>query len=310
MGLIIKQQLMPESKWSIKCPYWMEPTGITVHNTANDASAQEEANYCISNNNEVSFHWVVDDIEAIQIIREDRNAWHAGDGNGDGNRKSIGIEICYSASGGDRWEKAKDNACLLIVKILKERGWGFDRIKTHQYWSGKYCPHRILDEGWEHFYNRIVETYNKSDEPVIKPMEFNKGDIYIQGHIQDIGWQDWKNGNDLVGTTGESKRIEAIRMKLGTPFKASGIKYKLHIQNEGWHNWNGDGDMNGTEGKSLRAEAIQIELTGNIALDYDVIYRVHVQDIGWLEWVKNGEVAGTTGKGLRMEALQVILVKK
>lgn len=146
--------------------------------------------------------------------------------------------------------------------------------------------------------------------PAVKPMVFDKQDIYIQVHIQDTGWQDWKNGNDLVGTTGEGKRVEAIRMKLGSPFKASGIKYRMHIQNEGWHNWNGDGDMNGTEGKSLRAEAIQIELTGNIALDYDVIYRVHCQDIGWLEWVKNGEVAGTTGKGLRMEALQVILVKK
>ncbi|MCI8470423.1 MAG: N-acetylmuramoyl-L-alanine amidase family protein, partial [Clostridia bacterium] len=29
---------MPQNKYSIKCPYGMTPSYITVHNTANDAS--------------------------------------------------------------------------------------------------------------------------------------------------------------------------------------------------------------------------------------------------------------------------------
>ena len=32
----------PESKYPIKCPYEMTPEYITVHNTANDASAMAE----------------------------------------------------------------------------------------------------------------------------------------------------------------------------------------------------------------------------------------------------------------------------
>ena len=51
---------MPQSKYSIKCPYQMEAEGITIHNTANDASAMSEISYMIGNNNKTSFHVAVD----------------------------------------------------------------------------------------------------------------------------------------------------------------------------------------------------------------------------------------------------------
>ena len=157
----IKKELVNENKYECKCPYGMVPEGITVHNTANDASARNEASYMKSNNNEVSFHIAVDDVEAIQLIDFNRNAWHAGDGgNGFGNRKTIAIEICYSKSGGDRFIKAEKNAAIIVAKLLKEFAWGFDRVYTHQKHSGKYCPHRTLDSGWDRFMNMVKEAYN------------------------------------------------------------------------------------------------------------------------------------------------------
>ncbi|MCJ2153010.1 LysM peptidoglycan-binding domain-containing protein, partial [Bacillus subtilis] len=37
-----------------------------------------------------------------------------------------------------------------VAQLLKERGWGIDRVRKHQDWNGKYCPHRILSEGrWD-----------------------------------------------------------------------------------------------------------------------------------------------------------------
>ena len=74
----IKQNLVPNSKYSIKSPYSMDPVGICVHNTANDASAKNEIAYMVSNNNQTSFHIAVDDIEAWQGLPLDRNGWHAG----------------------------------------------------------------------------------------------------------------------------------------------------------------------------------------------------------------------------------------
>ena len=159
----IKKELVNENKYECKCPYGMVPEGITVHNTANDASARNEASYMKSNNSEVSFHIAVDDVEAIQLIDFNRNAWHAGDGgNGFGNRKTIAIEICYSKSGGDRFVKAEKNAAIIVAKLLKEFGWGFDRVYTHQKHSGKYCPHRTLDLGWDRFMNMVKEAYNRT----------------------------------------------------------------------------------------------------------------------------------------------------
>lgn len=153
----IVENLVPKSKYNIKCTYTMKPEYITVHNTANDASARNEISYMISNNNEVSFHLAVDDKEVVQGLPLDRNGWHAGDGNGTGNRKSIGIEICYSKSGGDRFIKAEQNAVELIVYLLKKYNWGIDRVKKHQDWSGKYCPHRTLDMGWDRFIKMIED---------------------------------------------------------------------------------------------------------------------------------------------------------
>lgn len=152
----IKQNLVSSSKYSVKCPYSMTPIGICIHNTANDASAANEISYMISNNNEVSFHIAVDDKEAIQGIPFNRNAWHAGDGgSGTGNRKYIAIEICYSKSGGTRFTNAEKNAAKLTAQLLKKYGWNINNVKKHQDFSGKYCPHRTLDLGWQRFLNMI-----------------------------------------------------------------------------------------------------------------------------------------------------------
>lgn len=157
----IRQMLVNKNKYNIKCPYEMKAEFIVVHNTANDASANNEISYMINNNNQVSFHFAVDNVESVQGIPFNRNTWNAGDGvNGNGNRKGISIEICYSLSGGDRFVKAEKNAAKLIAQLLKERGWGIDKVKKHQDFSNKYCPHRTLDMGWPRFLNMVQNELN------------------------------------------------------------------------------------------------------------------------------------------------------
>ena len=164
-----RQMLVNPNKYNIKCPYGMTATRIVVHNTANDASANNEVSYMINNNNEVSFHYAVDDKEVVQGIPLNRNTWNAGDGNGPGNRQGISIEICYSLSGGDRFIKAEQNAAKLIAQLLKERGWGIDKVTKHQDYNGKYCPHRTLDMGWDRFLNMIKKEMGQSVSPTPQP---------------------------------------------------------------------------------------------------------------------------------------------
>lgn len=197
----IKKNLVPVNKYSIKCPYKMDPEYITVHNTANDAPAEKEIAYMIRNNNAISFHFAVDDKEVVQGIPIDRNAWHAGDGaNGTGNRKSIAIEICYSKSGGERYKKAEQNAIELIAQLLKERGWGIDRVKKHEDWSGKNCPHRILSEGrWNEFLNAIEKLLKgEPKDEDSKVYTVKKGDT-LWGISQKYGMtvEELKNLNGL-----------------------------------------------------------------------------------------------------------------
>ncbi|HDR6246027.1 TPA: N-acetylmuramoyl-L-alanine amidase [Bacillus cereus] len=157
----IRKKLVDPSKYGTKCPYTMNPEFITVHNTYNDATAENEVSYMIRNDNQVSFHIAVDDKEAVQGIPLERNAWQTGDGNGNGNRKSIGVEICYSLSGGDRYYKAEDNAAIVVAQLMKQYNIPISKVRTHQSWSGKYCPHRMLDEGrWNSFIERVQNAYN------------------------------------------------------------------------------------------------------------------------------------------------------
>jgi N-acetylmuramoyl-L-alanine amidase CwlA len=176
--LKITKNLLPVSKYSLKSPHTMTPTGICVHNTYNDASAVNEIAYMVRNDLQISFHYAVDDIQAVQGLLENRNGWHSGDGgSGAGNRKHIAIEICYSKSGGDRFIKAEQNAVLLIVDILKRYGWGIDRVKKHQDFSGKYCPHRTLDMGWDRFLNMVkleLEGGDWKSEAVVLPVDKRK----------------------------------------------------------------------------------------------------------------------------------------
>lgn len=129
-------------------------------------------------------------------------------------------------------------------------------------------------------------------------------------HIQDIGWQRTISNGGISGTTGQSKRLEAIKIE-ETSNSNLGVKYRTHIQDVGWEStWKTDNQLSGTTGNAKRLEAIQIQLTGAEAEDYDIFYCVHAQQYGWLGWAKNGEVSGTTGQGYRLEAIKIVILPK
>lgn len=222
----IIKRIVPKSKYSIKCPNAMTPSRIVVHNTANDATARNEIDYMTRNNDETSFHYAVDDKEIVQGIEENRNSWNAGDGNGKGNREGIAIEICYSKSGGERFLKAEDNAASLIADILKRYGWGIDRVTKHQDYSGKYCPHRTLDMGWDRFKKKIESRLNNQGEEVGNKLSVN---VYYRVRTQKDGWLPVvKNLEDYAGYQNSPITDVAIKVDKGE------IKYRVHIKGGSW----------------------------------------------------------------------------
>lgn len=137
----IKQDFIPAS--AMKRPQLKQTIRyLTIHSTGNAKStAQNERNWLTNptNSRQASFHVVVDEKQAIQCIPFHEVAYHAGDGQGDGNRSSIGLEICES---GDR-AKALKNAAELAAKLLNQFNLPISKMVQHNHWSGKDCP-RIL----------------------------------------------------------------------------------------------------------------------------------------------------------------------
>ena len=132
---------------------------ITVHETANTskgANAQAHANLQ-SRGFSSSWHWTVDDKEAIQSFPHTAQCWHAGDGRGNGNLNSIGIEICVNSDGD--FSKAVENAATLVRKIMQEENIPLENVVQHNHWSGKNCP-RYLRSGekgisWNDFISSV-----------------------------------------------------------------------------------------------------------------------------------------------------------
>lgn len=200
----INEQLISNDKYGLKCPYKMIPKYITIHNTGNNASAQNEINYMKSNLSNVSYHIAVDDKIAIMGIPLDRNAWHAGDGSkGIGNRESIGIEICYSTDyKTDKHEKAFYNAIEVTKQLMKQFNIPIENIRQHYDWTKKDCPHRIRKEGtWQKFLSSLCSNEENISirQQVLKRITVKKEGLYIRdkyngeiiGYIPEGEYQDF-----------------------------------------------------------------------------------------------------------------------
>ena len=175
--------------------------------------------------------------------------------------------------------------------------------------SGKYNSSSMYAYASKQYIKKInTGTYGLNGGNTIP--DTKKTGVIYSTHIQSDGWQASKANGEISGTTGEAKRIEAIKIQLSNIGYTGSVQYSTHVQSNGWKNWVSDGTIGGTTGEAKRMEAIRIRLTGEAANHYDIYYRVHTQTYGWLDWAKNGEKAGSSTYGKRLEAIEIKLVKK
>jgi len=150
--------LIPVSNRTSRPQTFMTPKFITIHNTGNSrkgANAESNSRYVDTTTAYVSWHFTVDDKYIFQELPVNERGYHAGDGSGDGNARSIGIEICENIDGD--YDKAEANAVALVHYLMKEMNIKKENVFPHQHWSGKWCPHKILERkgGWSSFMIKI-----------------------------------------------------------------------------------------------------------------------------------------------------------
>ena len=196
-----------------------------------------------------------------------------------------------------------------------------------------YCVH-VQSYGWLSWakndemagtagYSRRLEgiciKIQKKDEAAPAPLGIRSvpalhGSVAYQTHVPSYGWQDYVGNGAVSGTTGQSKRLEGIRIRFDDQPLPGFIQYRTHIQGIGWEKgWRGTDMMSGTEGQARRLEAIEIKLYSAdhvLENEYDIWYRTHVQKYGWTGWAMNGAPCGSEGISYRLEGIQIMLLPK
>ena len=195
------------------------PVGVTVHNTGNatpTADARAHAGYLQNVENDgmyfVGAHLFVDAERIVQTLPLNEVSWHAGDGYGDGNMATVSVEICETSP----YERCEANAMVLIAALLET--YGLSDLFTHQMWSGKYCPHLILDRehGWAEFVAGVSRIRAAEQMPAMAaPVVDNVASSWAQEAV------DWALANRfLVGGEGgrsQTPRAGDARRGVGLP---------------------------------------------------------------------------------------------
>lgn len=155
--------------------------GITVHNTerivvSGTTMAEQYTRATVNGNmGDVRVHFYVDDTCAWQNLPLDLSGWHAADGDGDGNRKTIAIECIMNGSGDARDKKAEENCARLVAGLLMKFSLKDWQIYSHNHWySRKYCPAYILPH-WNDFRAKVKGFMKAADPPLLDKTGYKKG---------------------------------------------------------------------------------------------------------------------------------------
>ena len=115
--------------------------GVTVHNTdwitvASGTTPAEQYTRATVNNNmkDVRVHYYVDNVCAWQNLPHSLSGWHAADGSGNGNRRTIAIECIMSSAYNVTDKKSEGNCARLAAALLKKYNLDINHLFTHTHW--------------------------------------------------------------------------------------------------------------------------------------------------------------------------------
>ena len=168
--------------------------GVTIHNTdriktaAGTTPAEQYTRATVNGNMKtVRVHYYVDSTCSWQNLPLSLSGWHAADGSGNGNRRTIAIECIMNGNGDAADKRAEENAARLAAALLKQHGLGINHLYTHTHWlnvrdgrngtvdqlntmhnSYKMCPAYILPH-WVEFKKKVQSYLNAGTSTISAP---------------------------------------------------------------------------------------------------------------------------------------------
>ena len=261
---------------------------IVIHYVGAVSSALNNAKYFFDTYRGASAHYFIDENDIYRVVQDEDIAWHCGT-NGEyyseaRNSNSIGIEMCCFYNNGiiDVSENVINRTIELTKELMRVYNISNENVIRHYDVTRKNCPAPLVNEEvrWLNFQNRLGGS-----------------DMQVRVHLQNIGWTDFKDSTEIIGTEGEERRLEAVQFQASNGLE---LEYRVHVENIGWQEWKKNGEIAGTEGQSLRIEAIEIKSNRELEASE------HIQDVGWMPQSIGKQIfIGTIGKSLRLEAFKI-----
>jgi hypothetical protein len=322
------------------------PLGVTVHNTeaisvsSSTTMAEQYLRSTVNGNmKDVRVHFYVDDICAWQCLPLTLSGWHAADGNGDGNRKTIAIEVIGNST------KAEANAIKLVAYLLNLYNLTVEKnLFTHTHWlnvkdgktgtidylntasnSKKNCPIYILPH-WSTFKTNVSTALNKLKGNnnstnvaaaatktvtyrVRKAWEDASSQIGAYSSLENAK-KACKTGYSVFDENGKSVYSNNASTSTSSSTTVPDIKYRVYTNGK-WYseitNYNDTNDMgySGVENKAISGLAATVT-KGTLK------YRVHIKNGGWLSWITKYNIndwnIGCAGlKSQQIDAIQMVL---
>lgn len=151
------------------------PAFVTIHNTDNTsvgADADSHHSYLANDGwgRKVSWHYTVDEKQALQHFRDQRVLWHTGTTKG--NESSVGIELAMDADkagqaimGEGNYRATVDNGAKLTAFLLDEYDLNPGDVRQHYDWSKKNCPSQLRRARygitWDDFMGMVRGYYDQ-----------------------------------------------------------------------------------------------------------------------------------------------------
>lgn len=328
-GLKVYEYLLTNhNPYGIDMPYAKlpaTPLGVTVHNTgaisvaATTTMAEQYTRATVNGNmNDVRVHFYVDDVCAWQNLPLDLSGWHAADGGGNGNMKTIAIEVVGDSA------KAEANAVKLVAYLLNKYGLNVeDNLFTHTHWLNvrdgiqgnndylntrkhpyKWCPIYILPH-WGTFKQNCINELNKlkggTAEPAKEMYRIRKTWADVKSQIGaytslENAKAALKDGYKIFNSKGEEVKLDAkpveqkpveqkpVQKPAETKPAEKRIDVVYQVADKAWFspvtncNDTDDNGYAGMEGHPITAFAIR-------STEGKIKYRVHLLRGGWLSWI-------------------------
>ena len=201
---------------------------ITIHETANtskganaDTHGRLQAN---GNSRQASWHYTADDKQVVQSFDDKVQCWHAG--STQGNKESIGIEICVNNDG--NFNKAVKNAAELVKILMKRHGISASNVVQHHHWSGKNCPTNLRNGSkginWNDF-KAMLSGKTSSATTTSKPSKPTTSKPKTSGSVVD--YMKSKNMDASFGNREKLAKQYGIKNYKGTESQNTKLLAKL-----------------------------------------------------------------------------------